>query len=892
MKQLNKFVIGKKKNLFFKPGYYDENGQINSNSDGRKYADAISSETAKYIVIDRFVPDNDNYICYASCFDEDNKVTTVYIKKSGVLINIPDGTVKVAITISSDINISTGYNSIMALCYDVTPHYKNIKKKYAKESEQIFFRESLDGKITLFGDDYNLVNKSDLEDELVFDIYANNKLYSTNSFNKSDCKFNHFKHSVELKLTANDNYSKVLDAYENTYDLIKLAPALTRIQLTKRAYAQIYIQGSDVVSNYFGGTYWETEVSEVIDSEDDLTNKYYFAKGPIFQEISLSGFNYYNLNTVFRCLYNSLIWNASASVEVLGNKYRVDSSIVLKKVLSKGDYASEEQYNNTRLLSNDTKGGISTPSDIILYKADYDIYSIEIYSSRDGKGSKLYQSQYYYANDSELVLPQGEDKIKMIKVSQTSPNKEPEPAEFYLGDNVINYQIWGRLLCAIDKLPDGTPTYDLPYDDFATERANFKRCIGLLFTHTQESQSTVQIVQSQETSEQSTPYGQNDYEEYFVAPYSIEGKRYIPLARSTWANTSLWVYFKDDIQGPGTYEYWVKDKYVQFTLKDSYDLADAIKALLAKIDPSIKHEGTAEYSKWLYGDTSDSEGYNHRGGCRVYITQKSNILKGDYDQAAQKAEITFKQLMDMLKYCFKCYWYIDEQKRFIIEHITYFMNGLSYKSANVQFDLTKKFDRFNKKQVLYSQLETEFDKNELMARYEFAWMDDVTDSFGNLYIDVKSNYIQKDKTSDITIEQFTPDLDFMMLAPNEFSSDGFALIMAKDKVVPIVRSYLKDENQDRYYYINAQNWYASWNSLVEQYMYDMPAYTIEANMINDRLHVSGIKKCVTHDIQYQSTEDPSMYKLIGTELGNGEINEVSVDIDTRVIEATLLYTPK
>lgn len=50
----------------------------------------------------------------------------------------------------------------------VNPHYKDLSKKYAKESGQEFFRISLDGKINLFGDDYEQVSLADIESQLLF----------------------------------------------------------------------------------------------------------------------------------------------------------------------------------------------------------------------------------------------------------------------------------------------------------------------------------------------------------------------------------------------------------------------------------------------------------------------------------------------------------------------------------------------------------------------------------------------------------------------------------------------------------------------------------------------------------------------------------------------------
>ena len=128
----------------------------------------------------------------------------------------------------------------------------------------------------------------------------------------------------------------------------------------------------------------------------------------------------------------------------------------------------------------------------------------------------------------------------------------------------------------------------------------------------------------------------------------------------------------------------------------------------------------------------------------VFITLKTNILKGEYDQAAQKAEISFKDLMEMLRDCFRCYWYIEDGK-FKVEHISFFIRGGSYSySSNVQLDFTKLIDQFNKKPSTYFLSEIEYDKSDLNQRYEFGWMDDVTDLFGGMAqerVDYAGGYI-------------------------------------------------------------------------------------------------------------------------------------------------------
>ena len=482
----------------------------------------------------------------------------------------------------------------------------------------------------------------------------------------------------------------------------------------------------------------------------------------------------------------------------------------------------------------------------------------------------------------------------MVAVSQ-SPM--PTPNTFNLGAFVVEYQVWGRLLCDTDTVPSHEqghegeliPTYDLPRDDFATPRRNYRKCIGLRGFDSQNS--VVRIVQNDNAIDTPTAYGINDFGQYFVQPYTLYGQYFYPLARSSWANVSLWVMLGSEI-GISPFEEFCAENYKEYTIKDTYHISDAIKVLLAKIDPELSHNNTQEYSSFLYGHSGGSA--SALGNCDLYITQKTNILTGEYDQAAQKAEIKFKQLMDMLRDCFRCYWFIDEQNRFRIEHISYFMNGFSYDTPSINIDLTKKLDKFNKKAALYCQQEIEYDKSNLTSRYEFAYMDDVTKAMGgDLYIDVNNGYIKKDKVEEISISDFTADIDYMLFLPDDFSNDGFALILAdENRKVPIINQRIRDEKQSNHIIeVYAQNWYASFNQLVWHYMYDISGNLISYNNIS-YLSVSNIKRCMKHTIDFPATDlNVDIYELIKSEIGNGYIEEVTVNIDTNLTEVELRYEP-
>lgn len=714
----------------------------------------------------------------------------------------------------------------------VNPHYKDLSKKYAKESGQEFFRISLDGKINLFGQDYEFVANSSLEDQLIFIVDKYNRTsgkwieYYKGEFNKTDCKFDYDKKKCELKTTAIDDYSEVMNKYENTYDLIKLAPAITHINLCKRSLMQVYVRGANSISNFFGGIYWEDDVNEAIDDHNALINKYYFSYVKAGNEFYVRNAGISDVNGVYAGTngYWSC-WNGfTCKMELVDN--------------------------------NSTK------------------YWIRIYRNSDNV--LLYQSERQWAAADVNNKYINREDIKMVNVSNSS--------DTFIIESPFVYHIYQRLLCDVDTVEDSEgvkSTYNLPSDDFVTDNRNYKKCIGLiggLFFCTSR------------TVDEPTRYGVNDYGQYFTNQFtsSISGLgKPLPISRNSWANASLWYVYEDF-----AYKFFEERLRKQYTLRDSYSIAAVIKALLNKIDPTLKHEATAEYSHFLYDETvplSMDRFY-------VYITQKTNILKGEYDQPAQKAEISFEDLMKMLRDCFRCYWYIEDGK-FKIEHISFFMKGGSYSYNNdVQLDFTKLIDRFNKKPSAYFQSEVEYDKSDLNQRYEFGWMDDVTDLFGGVTIDVNSNYIQKDKNEDINISQFSSDVDYMLFNPNNFSNDGFALlcpIMQKDTqklTLPIVETQLTDENGDIYSVI-AQNWYASWTYLIRFYMYDMPANSIYCNILGN-LHINSVKMCMKHTVEFPIEEDLDELELIKTSIGDGKIDEYSVNMNTRTAKVKLMYRPQ
>lgn len=432
-----------------------------------------------------------------------------------------------------------------------------------------------------------------------------------------------------------------------------------------------------------------------------------------------------------------------------------------------------------------------------------------------------------------------------------------------------SYNIYARYLVDVDKIDD-LDTYPLPSDDIVDKNRNYRRAIGYAID--------VAFI-SKNFSDTPTEWGLADSGKYFAPPYSIYGQTFYPIARSTWRYASLWFgfYLMD----------WILEEKARkaYTLRDAFTLSSCINVLLKEFAPGITHEATPEYSQFLYNTNNPISGQSFK----LLISQKSNIINGEYQTPAQKAPVTLQQIMTMLRDIYKCYWYIEDGK-FKIEQVSWFRNGGSYGyNPIIDYDLTQLENVRNGKKLAFATSEYSFDKVDMPERYQFEWMDDVTTPFEGLPIEITSKYVTAGKIEEINISNFTSDIDLMLLNPGAISSDGFALFAA---VTPsgggqLELPFTRQTVDNVEYYL--QNGYLAFINIQPTYWaYDMPARNFKIN--NSPNYAIGIERKKKQTLNFPAgTTDPNPMQLVKTYIGNGQVDKLSVNLCSRNIKATLKY---
>lgn len=710
----------------------------------------------------------------------------------------------------------------------VHPIYKDdLAKEYELETNQRFYRAKLSGKITFVRDDYDYINRQSFDNEFLYCI------------EKSD-----------------DGGRTWFQYFQGKF---------MKTDCTFTDYDKKVVVQPDAIDDY-------NDVLAGLEKEYNL-----ITLAPTIQRITINKRPLIQIyvpgDSVVSCFLGGTNWeqdaNATTDQNALVQTYHFALCNILKEIqiTSNGSPA---------VISGLYTGRMATG-------ASADVFEGKLYP-------ELNVNYYIYISQQRINggLPFGIAVVEIRKQSDDTVmfryqkvTQEPfDTLEFDLTAvegsgatgtmhaDMKSYNIYARYLCDVEKIDD-LNTYPLPADDIVDNNRNYRRAIGYAID--------VAFI-SNNFSGTPTEWGLADNGKYFAPPYSIFGQTFYPIARSTWRYASLWFgfYLMD----------WILEEKARkaYTLRDAFPVASCISVLLNQIAPGITHAATAEYSQFLYSGNNPISGLNFR----LLVSQKTNIINGEYQQPAQKAPTTLQQFTNMLRDCFKCYWFIEDGK-FKIEHIQYFRNGGSYSGgAILSHDLTKELNLRNGKPWAFNTSEYSFDKVDLPERYQFEWMDDVTAAFEGLPIQVISKYVTPGKVEEINISNFTSDIDMMLLNPGNMSSDGFALFAAvpptsgSQWILPFTRQTI---NGVEYF---LQNGYLAFINLQSPYwLYDLPARRVSIN--GSEVYAYGIERKKKQTFSFPANDDPNPMQLIKTYIGNGQVDKLSVNLCSRNIKATLKY---
>ena len=727
-----------------------------------------------------------------------------------------------------DLNIKLKINGVYTQ-NDVHPVFgDDIKINISREENQIFKREKIEGTFKFVGNEFDLIYQCSIFTKFTLEIYREDVFVGSANFIRTDCEFNLDDKICSVKLTTKDIYEKILNGYDNKYNLVKLAPQRESVTMTKRAVLQFYVRGENVVTNVVGGVHYEQSCKEVYNASE-LKDTYHFG--------GYLPLSYIDINNLI---------DATAPLDIYG-RYFIDTSTVGGSAII---YRNERNSNCRIQLTDLVTGCVLT---LIDSTSNTTLASVSIPSTQSGS-----------------------QDITFVKAGSSGGN---------YASGTFNSD--GDLYCRVLLPKSFDNTYQRSMDSDITDYDSNYPYVSSVAVDRFAPKMKMVVNKSNTPTE----WGIDSNGAYFLYPtlnadQQKKGSSPIPIGQSHWERMSSWLLSDDDVND------LVDDFDDTFVLKDSYPIWSAIAVLLNEIDDTITFEGTQDYSMFLYLSGTNLHIYSydfpsHRNA--LHITPISNIKKTFYEQAAQKGEISLKQILDMLRNVYNCYWFIDSNNRLRIEHIVYFKNGNSYTSEKPtpSIDVTIKKNLPTGESWGFAQNKVEYETDKCPARYEFKWGDNCTYPFVGEPIDVKDIYLDASRKESVGIENFLADIDYIVSNPSGVSDDLFAVfeVNKSTKKVDILDVRLNDASPK----YKVQNPYLSM-IVAEQYYYpfDLSGWKAYAGKYElDVYKTKGIKK-QTLSCPLSLAEMRSI-GIIHTEIGNGTIDKLDAEINTLYAKNTIYY---
>lgn len=742
---------------------------------------------------------------------------------------------------SVDIKLSIGGTIVLP----VHPVFgDDVKLKISQAENQIFYRTKIDGKIIFSGEDFDLIDSCNDEVEFTISVFRGTTLIGEGKFIKPDCTLNYDDKTCEVKLSTTDRYEKIMAGLDNKYNLVNLAPKIESLLLIKRPVLQFYALGDKKITNTFGNMSYEADTINDAESkdEDDLTalgftNLFH----RVLFDVNANNYIPTDAQGEYRGLYSGSIQNLNLTNDN-GYKWKYES-------------ASQVGY---RFALYDSNGNLVTNSGIsMFYFQTWSNFLTDFHTTVTIKGT---------ASGGAVTIPKG--------------------GSFY------NRSVFGRLLIDKSTAPSGWADHpiaisSLHNDIYDNSNSNYTYVCAISSFAGKNN-----VVANSNKTTTPTKYYYKDGKYYVEQTSSYAHGVAFPVGPSMWADESYWY-----ISSPAIAKSLDEDFAVYYPLKDAFPLYSAIQVLLAKIAPEITYDPTLAIHEFFRENYSSDalrtmpSAYipsPRSRGARLYISPITNIKKTRYEQAAQRGDITLKQIFDMLRNVYGCYWWIDEDNQLRIEHISYFKHNNAYLMGKPEadIDVTAMKDMPNGLSWAFGASEVEHDRKRCPIRYEFEWGDVCTEQFNGYAIDIEDRFADPDTKEKVNVSNFTADIDFCITNPHAVSDDIYALIEANLAWMGTEVSEVHIGGADaQYFYI--QNGYCSFLFAEANYLnYDLGGWKAKAD--GAYLNVRGVrqyrKQSITFPMPIAKIADIGAVK---TNIGIGLIKEQEINADTLMAKSQI-----
>ena len=352
---------------------------------------------------------------------------------------------------------------------------------------------------------------------------------------------------------------------------------------------------------------------------------------------------------------------------------------------------------------------------------------------------------------------------------------------------------------------------------------------------------------------------------YFVRPSTQGNITSFPVSKVNWFYNSYWLYFDS------SFDVLLESATDEIEDNNAMQLHDVLSRVLEEVDSSLTFQKDIAHSDFFYSSSNPI----HPSGLHPFITPKSNILIGNYDQPAQTAKIKLSEIFEMLRNCYLNYWYIDDVNRLRIEHERFYHKGGSYTTNTIDADLITELEPKTLKSWAFDSNKWKYRREAIPQEIRFNWMDAVSPPFEGYPIKLIVEALKDGTIEDKPVSRFTTDIDFAISQANDIVKEGFFLLEAEFISNEYVLPYLTVNYAPNIEY-KMQNGYLALVWLIDNYHRDnLPANGIKINTLTTT--ATSVKRTKLQSVVYPNI-DINFLNLIRTSLGEGLARAVEEDL--------------
>ena len=739
-----------------------------------------------------------------------------------------------------------------------------------------------------------------------YTLYLDRKIYGATVFEdgyrvytfvRTDCNIDEDNKTMDAKVELDDKYKPIIDNLEKEFNLIDLNAVRSTVELKAQLLFQVYILGSDVITNIVSGNYWE----EPLLNQPSLGS----APVPVNDLLTEYFFQFIDTKTIIPGVGGGMSPDVSGVYDTDyvrdDGKYKLITvgyvnsvpqddpdgeakdlfTIATPTLDNQDDFYSSWQVGGAQFqfiggyvlnainyyFFRQTAGGSPPSAGVLTHLSGATNQGPITYTAHDGNFLAIRHAILDTTASGPILHPYVYTNPWINNFSVNSFPIFPQDAMVSFSSaseaRFVQKNIYARILTNSQTV-NAVATTLLPDEDLVTKNKKYLRAVP--YDHQGFILSDLSVATP-------TRYGRFNADaaifagEYFDRPATPGGgiSTPIPVGRSEWKEASLWFYLTAALQS------LQETEGQTIIIEDAYKLFDLLNALFLAIDPltpGIFWIESGSHSNFLFGNNTI------RGIFRYMLfIPKSNAKAGSYDQPAQKVPVKLSDVLTFLENFCQVFWYIDSSDRFRLEHVDYFDRGGTYTNTLIGADLTALIEPKTEKLWGYRSKKYQYEKFEMPEQIKHKWMDEVSEAFEGFDIDILDETTEKGRFDEKSLSLFTSDIDFVFASPGNISDDGFVFIEATYNIstqryeVPFVVVSLADGSE-----YNMQNGYCAMIYAHTQYWrYHLPADSIKIN--EAATTALSKRKNKIQKITFPQT-DLDDINLITTAIGDGEIRRI------------------